>query len=279
MISNIVKTLVAACIFVSGIVGCSDKQESDMIKIGKELATISIVDFNSRTNASTKLGRILSLVSGMNQTNRVLQLEGVADHLDALPFADGCYGDREWSVNEYLNLYATLCDFAVNSIADKGWAWALRLRPIERLRQELELQRNGPMPEPTRPPMGVTRGYGQYYIQVRRQIFYNIRHQFEDGAFGLFFDTIAPEEQAKWISHIEKTAGRKVVISSPKHVVEHFGYSNYQDYVNATNEFESLDYDKFGRRKDSLRLKKKSRSSTHSSSEHATSSSSGGKTD
>ena len=277
MISNIVKSFVAACILVSGISGCIGKHEPDETKIGDELAGISIVDFNSQTNASTKLGRILSLVSGMNQTNRVLQLERVADRLDALPFADGCYGDREWSVKEYLNLYATLCDFAVNSITDKGWAWALRLRPIERLRQELELQRDGPMPEPTRPPMGITRGYGQYYIQVRRQIFYNIRHQFEDGAFGLFFDTIAPEEQEKWISRIEKTAGRKVVISSPKHVVEHFGYSNYQDYVNATNEFESLDYDKFGRRKDTLRLNKKSRSPTRSSSEHATSSSNGDK--
>ena len=181
--------------------------------------------------------------------------------------------DREGAVKAYLNIYSTLCDFAVKSGADQGWVWALRLRAIERLRQELELQRKGPMPEPTRPSMGIIQIYGGYYLYVRRQIFYNIRHQFEGGAFGLFFDTIAPEEQDKWISRIEKTAGRKVVISSPLHVVEHFPYSNYQDYVNATNEFESLDYDKFGRRKDTLRLNKKSRSSPRSSSEHATSSS------
>ena len=277
MIGNIVKSFVAACILVSGISSCIDKHEPDETKIGDELAGISIVDFNSQTNASTKLGRILSLLSDMNQTNRVEQLKRVADRLDALPFADGCYDDREGAVKVYLNIYSTLCDFAVKSGADQGWVWALRLRSIERLRKELELQRKGPMPEPTRPSMGIIQIYGGYYLYVRRQIFYNIRHQFEDGAFGLFFDTIAPEEQEKWISRIEKTAGRKVVISSPKHVVEHFGYSNYQDYVNATNEFESLDYDKFGRRKDTLRLNKKSRSPTRSSSEHATSSSNGDK--
>ena len=277
MISNIVKSFVTACIFVSGISGCIDKHEPDETKIGDELAGMSIVYFNSRTNASTKLGSILSLAAGMCQTNLMLQLERIADRLDALPFADGCYGDRERSVEAYQNLYSTLCDFAVKSVADQGWAWALRLRSIERLRQELELQRKGPMPEPTRPSMGIIQIYGGYYLYVRRQIFYNIRHQFEDGAFGLFFDTIAPEEQNKWISRIEKTAGRKVVISSPLHVVEHFPYSNYQDYVNATNEFESLDYDKFGRRKDTLRLNKKSRSPTRSSSERTTSSSNGDK--
>ena len=268
MISNIVKPFVLACILASGIAGCNVRQESDEIKIGNELASMSIADFGSQTNASGRLGYVLSLVSGMNQTNRVAQLKRVADRLDALPFADGCYDDREGAVKAYLNIYSTLCDFAVKSVADQEWAWALHLRPIERLKQELDLLRKGPMPEPTRPSMGIIQIYGGYYLYVRRQIFYAIRHNFEDSAFGLFFDSVAPEEQEKWISRIEKVAGRKVVISSPRHVVEHFPYSNYQDYVNATNEFESLDYDKFGRRKDKLRSKKKPLLPVRSSNEH-----------
>ena len=209
--------VVVAVAIVAGGTACRKSQEAVCRDLERKITLISLAqEMNSQTMAM-QCQEMCREISSLDREERDKALMFCANKFLEIKLDAPSYDKRLAAIDKYLSIVRMTFDTLAVSVDDPDVLWNFRLNTLQKLNHELEnCETDIDIKKHEHRPTGnlITRYWYRELLRNRR--FCAIRDGFETGPFSVYYNDLADEVKAVWLSKIKAVAGRDVVIYDPQ---------------------------------------------------------------